>query len=401
MKYLTPLLLLSLISACGDDTSQTSPTNNDLDMMVPDMTLDVGEEVDMPTVDPDMVVPTDMEPDGLEPDMPTPDMDVDMVDDMEADMPEPDPMVPFTWPVSPTTYADSATQSSFLFELIVPELVDGIPTCCKEFGAISKNEGTDNALATLNETLLLFGADIQPPLTQAIESGSAVILLDHRELDGADDQDNFVLAWIAGEFANGTSYATASAGTGEFRVLNETFVAGTGEPVVNFNPARMQGSQMSAGPRSLGFSLPFLGSSLTIDISEAEVNGLATINANGVSYTDGALSGYVTLESMYGAINTILDQNCGCLGANRTIYTQDGAGAWAGACVADVATLCPSAPEEICRILAGTSLGSGQVCGLLPGVLEGSADIDADRDDLYESLSIGFEWRAANADIIP
>jgi hypothetical protein len=105
---------------------------------------------------------------------------------------------------------------------------------------------------------------------------------------------------------------------------------------------------------------------------------------------------------MYTAINTIIDQNCACIGNTQPIYTQDTTNQeWEGACVANVNTVCPSNAEEICRVLAGSNIQNGGVCGVLPSILQGAADIDADNDDNFEALSIGFEWSAARADIVP
>lgn len=402
MKVLLAALILALAAACSDDPAQT-PTNN-MDMDTTDAQDDSGQtggdmsEADMSEPEPDMAEDMPAEEDMAEDMAPEP----DMMADMEADMDPVDPPLPFTWPADPTAFANTSTDASYIYELLVPETQDGVAVCCKDFGAISKAPGIDNALANLNDTLAIFGADIQAPLTDAIENGSAVILLDHRELDGATDPDGFLLSWLAGSFANGTDYGSAAASNGQFTLLPAAFKPGTGEPLVVFNPASMMANEMAAGPTSLDFSLPFLGSTLSLAIQQAEVSGTATVPNDGIAYTDGALSGWVTLESMYTAINTIIDQNCACIGNTQPIYTQDATNQeWEGACVANVNTVCPSNAEEICRVLAGSNIQNGGVCGLLPSILQGAADIDADNDDNFEALSIGFEWSAARADIVP
>jgi hypothetical protein len=163
----------------------------------------------------------------------------------------------------------------------------------------------------------------------------------------------------------------------------------------------MMNSQMAAGPSGLNFALPFLGSTLVVAIEAAEVTGTATISNNGVEYTEGTLAGYITLDSLYGAMNTILTANCGCLGANPAVYSKNSSGVWGATCVSQANNLCPADIEQICRILAGNSLANNQFCTLLPGILNNQADIDANNDDAYEALSMGFEWTAANADIVP
>lgn len=397
MKRIVPIAcLLLLAAACSDDPAQSTPT--------PDMSTDMPSDTNNSTAD--MEIPEDMAIDMVEPDMPAdmtsdvpePDMEADMEVDMEEDMPTP---IPFTWPTSPNIFAATADANSYIRELNFPPVMNNTTTCCKDFGAISKNAGIDNALATLNNSLSGFGADMQGPLTDAIQSGDAVILLDHRELDGATDADGFILSWLSGAFANGTTYGTASFGNGQFRVQPDAFVPGTGEPLIKLNPASMNNSQMNAGPSGLNFSLPFLGSTLVVAIEAAEVTGTATISNNGVEYTQGTLAGYITLDSLYGAMNTILTANCGCLGANPAVFSKNSSGVWGATCVSGANNLCPADSEQICRILAGNSLANGQYCSLLPNILNNQADIDANNDDAFEALSMGFEWTAANADIVP
>src|SRR5690606_26709553 len=85
-------------------------------------------------------------------------------------------------------------------------------------------------------------------LAEQIEAGSLILLWTHQELDGAIDEDNFVMGGLLGEFAEGTDFTSAAAGTGSFNVDPAAFKPGTGEPLIVFNPATMDddGSRCAA-----------------------------------------------------------------------------------------------------------------------------------------------------------
>ena len=313
------------------------------------------------------------------------------------------------WPATPQDYTFG--EASYINSLTVPPIEFSVPTCCKDFGAISRDKivnntnNIDNALAMLADTLAGFGIDLQASLDDAIANGDLVMLLDHQDLDPLALPDQFVLVQFLGAFGLGTDFTLADQGLGTFLANESSFVPGTGEPLNFAHPASMSVSSMSAGPFSLAISLPlgFLSLGVTAEGAEAAADhGLIT--PAGVPYSNGALSGYVLVEDIYGALNDILNApGCACLGHTEDIYQQQLDGSWLGICVTGASSLCPDPEEEICATLAGNNLFGTppEVCGILPSLLESQSDIDLNADPaLYEGMSVGLEFTAVEGQII-
>jgi len=315
------------------------------------------------------------------------------------------------WPGTPGGYTPGPV--SYMNTLTVPGLdAMSVPTCCKDFGPISKDfiqSGTnniDNALANLAGSLVGLGVDIQALLTSAITDGTLAMLLDHRSLDAGALPDDFVLAQLLAEFAPGTTYTEANAGTGSFLLDPASFVGATGEPQ-NFNfPSVMGTPAMSAGPFTFGLTLPLGFVTLDIQAFETDITGdHGTISAAGIPYTNGTLAAYILLTDVYGAINALLNSpECSCLGLTQDVYTQQPDGSFAATgCVANADLLCALPEEEVCVSLAdpdlfGNPSGVLGACLVLPGVLNGQADIDLNADPtVYEGMSIGLEYTGTTA----
>ncbi len=312
------------------------------------------------------------------------------------------------WPEDPSAYVPGPI--SYLSELGISPLEQGVPTCCKDFGSISKDailEGTDNldnALAVLAGQLQSLGVDLNALLAESIASGSLAVLFDHQLLDlgaaataGRGLSDQFALVQLAGIFTDGTTYAEAAAGQGRFLMRRDSFVAGSGEPVNFAYPAQMNADTMNAGPFTLDLSLPFGFLTLALPTEQAELTAAhGPVTAAGITYTDGRLSGLVRLDAVFGSINQILDAPaCECLAISEPVYRENLDGAWISACVSDARARCPAAEQDVCVVLAGADLLAvpTQVCLILPGVLSGAADLDLDAQPAtFEALSLGLEF---------
>ncbi len=411
MKALLRLLILTTalsLAACGDDSSSSNNSANNGDNNTNNSTNNAnnGNNTNNPTnnvnnannVD-DMGVE-----DMGEPDMGgTDDMGADTGgDDMgEVDMSMGPTPVDIMWPSTADDFASTANANTYISKLITPELDENdIPTCCKDFGDISKNAGTDNALAELDASISGFGASLAGSLQNGIEEGNVIILLDHRELESADDPDGFVLGWLNASFDGATTYQTAAAGQGQFLIDPASFIAGTGEPQIKFNPANMMQGNLTAGPTDVSLLLPLDSALLAVTVQKAEITGVATLSMDGVSYTAGTIAGYIALQNLFDALNELAAASCGCLGLGNTpLYENDGLG-WDGNCVSNVGNLCPGADQEICRVIGGSNALNGNFCGVLPSIFENSADIDTDGNpDTYEALSLGLEWIGVNAEV--
>jgi hypothetical protein len=312
---------------------------------------------------------------------------------------------PPTWPATPQAY--TSEKASYIDTLTIPPISGGHPTCCRDFGAISRDaievhsSFMDNALATLADGLGTFGIDIQATLTDSLQDGSLVLLLDHRDLE-ATLPDEFALAQFIGSFAPGTDYTIASAGNGTFYADPAlSFLPGSGEPRNFAYPALMTSPAMTAGPLALSLSLPFGFLTLNVSAEQSEVNGDATISPGGVAYTNGELSGFILTDDIFNGLNLVLNSPlCACLGLSSDVYSKAPSGLWGSDCISNASTLCNDPGEEVCVTLAGTNLfGSPpQVCTVLPGALQENADIDLDSDpSVYEGMSVGLQFTAKNA----
>jgi hypothetical protein len=404
LRYLSAIAVLSLaVSACGDDgtgTANNNPLNN----------LQLGDSgvADMGSTPEDMgSTPEDMgstpEDMGTDPaDMGDSDAGADMANEQDMAM-EQDMGAPYEWPATAGDFISTADRVSYIATFGVPAVNNGVPECCRDFGAISENPGQlDNAFAALDAQLSGIpgaGVDFQAALNDAITGGSLVFLLDHRELDGADDPDGFLLSWLEGGFGINTTYAEAGSGTGVFDVRASSFIGTTGEPQQVMNRADMTASLMSGGPISINVVLPFGSVGIGVPIDSMNAEATATITVDSVTYIDGELSGYIPEDKVFEGVNTLASSpECACLGLNGAdLFTKSGNGQWSGACDRNAATKCSQSSEFACQVVAGSSILDGQICSVFPGIIQNAADIDSDGDSNDDALSIGLTWTAVDA----
>ncbi len=374
---------------------------------------DVADVSDLPPEETDEdVPPTDVEPD-VTPDVPdvTPDTTPDTAPDVEPDVPD-----PFNWPDSPQDYAFGPV--AYVHKLIIPTVssTDG-PTCCRDWGAISKDnvrEGTDlmdNALASLAKALVLF-VNVQEMLDEQLEAGSFALLWDHQDFAGGAQDPSFFLVGLFGDYAGTTTYAEASAGNGTFSVSEKSFKPNSGEPLIYFSGASMTASNLNAGPSLFRLTLPLGFVNLDVAVSDAQVTGRANFDGDKISYFEGTLSGYVKVADVVDAVNEIVaSPACECLGLTGPLYVMEEDGSiTASACMQTAAAhaLCSTVDEEICAVLAaGPQSISMSLCTMLPTLLVAQADIDLNGDCAtdpvgcaYEALSIGLQWEAVPAVVV-
>lgn len=325
-------------------------------------------------------------------------LDCDTLDDGLANLSCSDVGPTPEFPDTPAEYTAGIT--SYVNSLTIPAVVDGVPTCCEDFGPISKDfiaSGTDNIDNALAQLAVLLGslASLQDLLDEGLADGSVVLIADHQTLNEFALPDPFALAIVNGSFDNGTDFAQASAGNGEFLIETDAFLGGTGEPASLFFPSLMTETDMTAGPASLDFPIPFGILTLDLTVSAAKVTGVHSgVDAAGIEYTSGTISGYLQIDQFFSAANAILNgDDCSCLGLTEDVYQKIG-GFWTGVCVTDPELLCTLPDEEICATLAGNSIGEAQVCGALPFFIADAADIDLTADPGFEGLSLGIEFTA-------
>ncbi len=318
----------------------------------------------------------------------------------------------------------SAQHSSYINTLTFPpvdlqaEVYD--PECCHDFGPISRDfieNGTnlkDNGVAVLAAALAaITGTDLNAVVAGAIATGEIVHLLDHRgiattqaEAVGIAGGEPFILHWLQGRFAPGTDFAAANSGTGEFLIQPSSFEPGTTVPRERFTDAAFGPTTMIANGDTFGVAVPFGGLLIQLPIELVRVTGThAGATEDGVTYSDGAVSGVVRVDDMFAAVNGFLrGPQCTCLGIATDVFTKDIDGVWVGTGCIESAIECISSDERLCVLMAeefdlDDELAMG-ACDVIPTVTGNIADIDLDGDTAtFEGLSSGERFTAVTATI--
>ncbi len=387
--------LATLLTACGADSDNAATASNNVDANT--SVTDAGV---LNIVTTDMGLPNNnQQTEDMGTTTPEPD-----AGEME-DMPEPGPMpVEVQWPATPDEFIATATDVSVVNSLEVPVPdANGYPTCCRDFGDKSKRPGPDNAFGSLLQQIISLEPDasIANLLNDSVQQGRIVLLLDHRAYEGPEDSDGYALSWLDGAWTDGTAWDGVAAGQASFLVDRESFIPGSGEPRVVMNPTVVRDGVAEGGPATLRLLVPVGFALIPATIHDARIRGQVRDGDGGVGYSEGQLSGYARTEEMFRALNEIVGANCECLGLDRPfdLYSESATGNWSGSCTPMAHVQCIQPEEEVCRVLAGAKVIDGGFCGVLPQILQNTADIDADGDGRFESLSLGAEWTAVPAQL--
>ena len=300
--------------------------------------------------------------------------------------------------------ADS--QFAYLDQVTMATISGGEPTCCKDFGAISKakiendEDAVDNALAHLASAIEDTGFidfSFQDTIDGQLEAGGRVLLFGHDDL--TSDTDTFTLNGFFGEFEGDTTYAEASAGDGSFTIDPLSYDS-SGNVVIRFDDAALEGGELSTTEATIAFTMPMGDQIVTVPLHSGELGGTATLSDDGVSYADGTLAGYLLLEDLFGEMNEFFKSDaCSCLGiGDRDVFTYDNG--WDSTCAQEDDSDGDNTCEEdsACNMAEG---GAVSVCSALPPILVAEADIrtDAESSD-YQGLSIGFGFTGVPAQIV-
>jgi hypothetical protein len=261
----------------------------------------------------------------------------------------------------------------------------GISDCCRDFGAISRDNvesGTDqidNAFASLAEATVGLGLDLQAVLDDAVATESLNVLLDHQGFDG-DPDPAFILAALDG----------VPDTMGGYLIDRGSFATGTGTPRSLFEPSTLSAGALAAGPGTMTLALPFAGVTLAYTFDDVRIESTVTVAA-GVTYTTGMLSGYLKVDDYFGGINDFVSGSCPCLGLSGPLYSRTST-TWTEQCmdITTATTLCPAAADAGCREVA-----SGTDCTASPVIIPALADLDTDPGQMgFESLSLGLRFTA-------
>ena len=315
---------------------------------------------------------------------------------------------PFDYPNDPSGY--EANLISYISEITIPELdQDDDPTCCFDFGSISKNDGLDNAYATfmqeINDLVPLFDAqqEYDELLARNPQDNPLVWLIDHRGL-AVGQSDQFRMAFLYGAMEGDTTQPDARAGTGTFTISSRSFEPGTGTPLSAFDAvffSEPTGAVLSpSGSMFVPFALA--NTELQLPLEAARVRGTAVPTNDGVSYSRGEISGYITVDDFFGTLNDTLEERCSCIADELPIFTKNVDGDWVESCPTGptVVNACGGSPlTEVCVGIAGR-VQDGGACSQFPLLVPNQVDIDTDGDDEYDAISFGLEFIAARGEVV-
>jgi hypothetical protein len=163
---------------------------------------------------------------------------------------------------------------------------------CLEVGG---EEGPDNGLGALLETLADFGVNANEEIAGMMEEGAFNIILDFPTDTTATDYGPFDLTGYLGEIDEGT---------GEYMVDPASFTD-SGAPMIGFDGAVIGADGvLTAGPADFFFSIPISGLTLDLTISQAQaVSTITEVAADGVAHAGGTIGGAIFKADLASALD--------------------------------------------------------------------------------------------------
>ena len=169
------------------------------------------------------------------------------------------------------------------------------------------------------------------------------------------------------------------------------FVSGTGTPRETFAASMLAGDMQTA--RGTFEMLVPIGASLSAKFDDVMLSGTASIAGPGVSYSAGELSGYVTLDEFFAALNDYVQSECACLSAPDPVIRRLGDGTVEQHCSSLTPSVCIAAGNDTCAAL-------GANCSTLVPLFVVAADIELESTRTgYDAISFGMAWTAVPATI--
>ncbi|MDF1565920.1 MAG: hypothetical protein P1V51_22990 [Deltaproteobacteria bacterium] len=307
------------------------------------------------------------------------------------------------WPARPADY--EFVSPTYIDEILAPRR-DGLHyECCRDFGESSRDfiedgeVGVDNAVTALFDGLAIFiGLNFQDQIDANIESGNLALVLDHAFYE--KQEEPFTLVAHQVDFAEGTTWQSAHQGGGHFRVREESFMPGSGVPWGRFSEAVIDaGGTLRGSGGSLVWGLSVLGVPFRARIRDVRVEAKRQEDGEGwVRYTEGTLSGFLTLDDFYEGLNNEIARGCDCLGLTEPVYYKNVDGIWDTRCVSEAHTRCTRPEEKRCGDLTTTGANGPWLCEIILDVIQDAADLDLDGDpSRYEAASLGLFWSSVPA----
>ena len=163
---------------------------------------------------------------------------------------------------------------------------------CLEVGG---EEGPDNGLGALLETLAGFGVNANEEIANMMAEGAFNIVLDFPVDTTATDYGPFNLTGYLAEL---------DAGTGEYMVDPGSFTD-SGAPMIGFDGAEIDAAGvLTAPPADFFFSIPISGLVLDLTISQAQATSTITeVAADGVAHGGGTIGGAIYKADLASALD--------------------------------------------------------------------------------------------------
>jgi hypothetical protein len=380
---LASMTLIALAGAvgCSDDASSTDDTE-------PDATTPADTNTDGGATDPDAgPMDTDNQTDtsgqadtGEEGDSGT---EEDIVQDMYTADPDGGSGDTGSRGGGPSSHIDQVT-----FRQSESESPNG---CCRDFDGDNQDDSAlGDLIEGLKETTGFSLSDISMSTNANISAGDLVFLLEFGPSwsDVMNDSGFYVYAHTG--VPKSTPWDTDSDSVPEFQI-DPSSLDSNGQPKSSFSSVSVSQSELTADNGRMFFNLRFgsTGIQSGFTVYEAKMTGdvdgpNTTLGTDGeVSLANGEISGVVSDDDLFTAINKIQAQQCSCLNG-QDMFGNGGSGQYT------CQNTCSNSDNFECG-----SIG----CSASQGIIYNTADADIDNSGQTDDFTFGMEFTAQGADI--
>jgi hypothetical protein len=422
------MVMLGLVGACSDDDTAESDDNNqqtvedasdttDEDSSTVDADDDGGPGTS--DVGPDTEPETGGTPDGgpadTGEDAPDPgdvgdagDGDTGSAGDTGADATDTADAGPVdaghsgcSYPPTDSTCPDGDYgPASFVSEFVIKRSGE----CCHDFDADNSDDSALGDLAANLETLLQ--VNFNDLIDAQIQNGLLVYLFEYAYWSDETDDPALEFSFLFGQDES-PDFSDNLAGTGDF-LVDPASLDSNGDPKSSFPQASVVGGRLSVANGTAPLVLP-VGAELVEVVVEnvrisADVTPGADLEAGGrVALTNGELSGTVSLDEMFGALNTVAEA-CSCISqSTHPVFVEEvnnGTPNWVCTSTDQDNSSCQndSSATQMCQTLADNESAFG--CSYVAQVIDSQADLDLDQDQHEDAYSLGAEFEAVGASIV-
>lgn len=266
--------------------------------------------------------------------------------------------------------------------------------CCYDFDNDGSNDSGIERLDTLLESAA--GFTFNELIRIQIESGGLSYLVTYSDWSNPVNDPESQMDIV---FGNSTSTFTEKQnGNGVFTVTAASLDA-NGDPISDLQPMDVCDSHVTVRGGSAPLKVPIGSNLVTLNLNDvrldADVVAPTDLSAGGkVGLSNGELGGWVTVDEVFGALNTI-SQTCPCL--QKDVFEKSG-GAWS--CTAD------STDQSNCTGAAQVCdefVSEPAICGLAAQTISSQADYDAlpegNPDGSLDSFTVGAKFTATGAEL--